>query len=68
MEDSLEKPKALRMRYIERIDDLLGAIELCDTYKVPDNDLDTLEEFKDRLKAHYYAQKHGNFKKKVRLK
>lgn len=68
MEENLELKKPLRLRYIERVDDLLSALDLCGTYDIPDDSLMDLDDYKDRMRTHYNSKKHGNFKQKVRKK
>lgn len=58
----------LRSKDIERLDDVIDALDLCEEFGVSCDHLETLEEIKRRLWMHYYALKQGNIKKRVCFK
>lgn len=57
----------LRSKEIEQIDDLIVAMDLCDTHGVPTDKLETLDDLKERLRMHHGLRKHGNIKKRVSI-
>lgn len=57
--------KKIRWKYIEKVQDIEGALTMCDNYNIPDEGLESVDEYVDRMKTHYYALKHGNSMEKV---
>ena len=65
MVDLGEIQRPLRLKYIRKIEDVITAMDLCDQYNVPDEGLESVDDYINRLKTHYYAQKHGSIIKQV---
>lgn len=61
--DKIQQP--LRLKYIENITDIMSAMELCDKYGIPDEGLESVDEYVERIKIHYKAQKNGDISKQV---
>ena len=50
---------------IEKIDDVTDAIDLCLNLDIPLDGLDSIEEFRERIKLHSEKKLTGNRKRKV---
>ena len=62
---ALEQPKFPELSDIEEIQELTDVCMLMADFDVPDEDLQTFEEYRDRLKLEYHRRKGRAYKKEV---